>query len=246
VGASKGFGSSLKEAVVYRSCLLVAVLAMLVSAAPARAGGSDHRAAVLSGGGDTAKRGHGDRVSVVPTGLAGAPLLTAWWRELLAKPAVDPTNPFAPGGCRAVAHGLALMYPTGHCTIRQGTSLFAVGITVECSNLEPDPFHADTPLEAALCGLRHDLRFTEATLTVDERPFPVLAPRFGMFMLPGRVTVPERSVFDLPAGETMRYGGHGYVAFIRSLPVGRHTLHTHFDGPDSGPVDFHATITVRR
>ena len=184
------------------------MLALLVCVAPARAGGGDDRA-----------------VSVVPAGLAGAALLTEWWRVPLATPA-DPDDPFpGGGGCRPVGHGIALIYPAGHCTIRQGTSLFAVGITVECSNLEPEPFHADTPLEAALCGLREDLKFTEATLTVDGRPFSVLAPRFGMFMLPGRVIVPEGSVFGLPAGETMRYGGHGYVAFIRSLAVGEHTLH---------------------
>ncbi len=232
---------------MYRFCLLFAVLAMLVSVAPARAGGGGGGGHLVANSeSSAAKRGHGSPTSIVPAGLAGAPLLTAWWREPLAKSVDDPTNPFVTGGCRPVANRLALMYPTGHCTIRQGTSLFAVGITVECSNLEPDPFHADTPLEAALCGLHHDLRFTEATLTVDGRRFSVLGARFGTFMLPGRVTVPEGSVFDLPAGETMRYGGHGYVAFIRSLPVGEHTLHTRFDGPDSGRVDFDATITVRR
>ena len=50
---------------------------------------------------------------------------------------------------------------------------------------------------------------------------------------PGRVRVPENPLVGTP-GETMRYGGHGYVAFIRPLPIGEHTLHTHADGTNEG------------
>ena len=86
---------------------------------------------------------------------------------------------------------------------------------------------------------------TEATLTVDgAKPFSVLEPRFGTFMLPGRVRIPPNPIFGGTPGEIMRYGGYGYVAFIRSLPVGEHTLHTHFEA--NGDADFDATITVRR
>ena len=220
---------------MHRSCLLCVALALLlVSAAPARAGGRDHR------------------VAIVPAGLAGAPLLTEWWREPLSKRADDPTNPFNSGGCRKVAHAIVLVYPGGQCTIRQGTWIFAPGFTFTCSDVEPEPFHADTPLEAARCGLRHARLLTEATLTVDDaKPVSVLDGRFGIFMLPGRVVVPENAIFDGGTpGETMRYGGHGYVAFIRHLPVGEHTLHTHADGTNEGfppdGFDFFTTITVTR
>jgi hypothetical protein len=84
------------------------------------------------------------------------------------------------------------------------------------------PFHADTPLEAALCGLRESRVITAATFSVDgAKPFSVLEPRFGTFMLPGRVTVPGTPIFGGTPGEIMRYGG--YVALTtaqRSTPQG--------------------------
>jgi len=222
-----------------RTIALIAIIscAGLVSAAPARAGGGDVRAATTR---------QSDRPAIIPAGLAGAPLLTEWWRELLNKPADDPTNPLNSGGCRTVAHAIALGYGGGRCMVRQGTSIFAVGFTVECSNVEADPFHADTPLEAARCGLRWSRMATEATLTVDGgEPVSVLNRRFGTFMLPGRVVVPENPFAGGTPGEIMRYGGYGYVAFIPPLRVGEHTLHMHWAiGAQVGDLD--TTITVTR
>jgi hypothetical protein len=239
---------------VRRSCLLIVALAMLVSAAPAGAGGGAYRhAGVVAGADQGDRRGHADQAAIVPAGLAGAPLLTEWWREPLAKSTTDPTNPATNGGgCRTIVHAIALLYPFGNdCTIRQGTVLFAVAFTVECSNVEPEPFHADTPLEAALCGLRHDRLVTELTMTLDgARPVSLDDGRFGTFMVPGRVTIPPDPIFGGTPGETMRYGGHGFVAFIRPLAVGKHTLHTHVESTDEGVppegLDYNASIIVTR
>jgi hypothetical protein len=172
--------------------------------------------------------------------------MTEWWREPLRKSSDDLTNPFVSGGCGTAAHAIALAYPGGRCTMRQGTWIFAMGFTVECSNVEEEPFHADTPLEAALCGLREARKATEATLTLDQgEPVSVLNARFGMFMLPGRVTLPEKPIFGGTPGEVMRYGGYGYAAFIRPLPVGEHSLHIHFKiGGEA--ADFDTAITVTR
>jgi hypothetical protein len=223
--------------------LLFVVLAMLVSAAPARAGGGDHR------DGRAAHRGHGDRAEIVPAGLAGAPLLTEWWRRPLSTPD-DSSNPFNSGGCPMVGP-IALDYG-GQCTIRKGTWLFTAAFTVECSNIEADPFHADTPLEAALCGLRNDRKVTKATLAIDGgKPVSVLGGRFDMFMLPGRVVVPKNGIFGGTPGEIMRYGGHGYLAFVRGLAVGKHTLDVHIEAsvellPPDGLFEGTTEITVTR
>jgi hypothetical protein len=221
-----------------RTIALIAItsFAILVSAAPARAGAGDRAATTR----------HGDRAAIVPAGLAGAPLLTQWWREVLSRSADDPTQPFLSGGCRTVTHALALAYPGGRCAVRKGTWIFAVGFTVECSNVEPEPFHADTPLEAARCGLRESRNATAATLTVDDgAPTSMLEARFGTFMLPGRVIIPENPVAGGTPSEVMRYGGYGNVGFIPPLPVGEHTLHTHIE--IGGLVfDFDTTITVTR
>ena len=233
-----------------RTIALIAIVscATLVSAAPARTGGSDLRAAVSTGDGDrraTTTR-HSDRTAIIPTGLAGAPLLTEWWRHVFSKSADDPTNPFNSGGCRTAAHAIALAFPGGRCVVRHGTWIFAVGFTVECSNVEGDPYHADTPLEAALCGRRESRAATAATLTVDGgEPVDMLNARFGTFMLPGRVVLPENPVAGGTPGEIMRYGGYGNVGFIPPLPVGEHTLHLHIEF--GGPVlDFDTAITVTR
>jgi hypothetical protein len=243
VGASYGSRQLTEEAVVRRSFLLFVVLAMLVSAAPARAGGGDHRDS------RAAQRGHGDRDAIVPAGLAGAPLLTEWWRRPLSLPANDPANPWETPGCPMFGP-IALDYG-GKCTIRQGTWLFTAAFTVECSNIEADPFHADNPLEAALCGLRNDRLVTKATLTLDGgKPVSVLGGRFDMFMLPGRVVVPKDGVFGGTPGAIMRYGGHGFLAFVRGLSVGKHTLRAQVEGTVEGIPDegFDATteITVTR
>jgi len=112
-----------------------------------------------------------------------------------------------------------------------GTWIFEVPFTVECSNVEPDPFHADTPFEAAKCGLVNDRLVRAMTYVFDGGPTTLLSKRrFGTFMLPGRVVLPENPVFGGTPGEVMRFGGHGYVALIRPLSVGTHTLEWHVDG----------------
>ena len=230
-----------------RSCLLFALVAMLAAAPAAQAGGGDHR----HGHGHGHKHGHGSRSAIVPTGFAGAPLLTKWWTAPLSIPSTDPDHPWTRQGCVQVSRFVALDYG-GQCTVKAGTWIFEVAASVECSNIEDDPFHADTPFEAAKCGLENDLLMTKVTLTLDGgKPVSLLNRRFGTFMLPGRVVVPESGVFGGTPGEIMRFGGHGYVAWIRPLPVGEHTLHGHQEGtvegfPPSGVIDYDTTITVTR
>ena len=78
------------------------------------------------------------------------------------------------------------------CTVKQGTWIFEPMFSVECSNIEPEPYHADTPLQAALCGRLDDKEVDVATLSLDGgEPVSLLDGRFGVFMLPGRVVVPE-------------------------------------------------------
>lgn len=185
-------------------------------------------------------------VTIVPAGLAGAPLLTEWWRRPLSLPGDDPANPFNSGGCPSAAPGLVLTYPGGGCEVRRGTTFFVVGFTNSCSNIEDEPFHADTPLEAALCGLRNDRLTTIAKLTVDDNaPFSFLGGRFDSFMLPGRVTVPDNGISGGTPGEIQRFGGHGFVGFMH-LPTGCHTLNWHIESRSDGfpPEGLNLAATV--
>jgi hypothetical protein len=185
-------------------------------------------------------------VTIVPAGLAGAPLLTEWWRRPLSLPGDDPANPFNSGGCPSAAPGLVLTYPGGRCEVRTGTTFFVVGFTNSCSNIEDEPFHADTPLEAALCGLRNDRLTTIVRLTVDHNaPFSFLGGRFDSFMLPGRVIVPDNGISGGTPGEIQRFGGHGFVGFMH-LPTGCHTLNWHIESRAEGfpPEGLNLAATV--
>ena len=76
----------------------------------------------------------------------------------------------------------------------------------------------------------------------------VLDDRFGVFFHWTRTVIPEAPVFGGTPGEIMGYGGHGYVALIKPLPVGVHSLHLHGEGdivglPEGG-FDADTTITV--
>ena len=63
-------------------------------------------------------------------------------------------------------------------------------------------------------ALREARVATEATLALDDaEPVSVLDARFGTFMLPGRVIIPENPLVGGTPGEIMRYGGYGYATF---------------------------------
>jgi hypothetical protein len=173
--------------------------------------------------------------SFPPGGFRGGLLLRDWWRGALSVPD-GPVHPFTPKGC-VVRGRIALSYG-GECTVPKGTQVFAVALSTECSNVEDPPFHAETPEEARACGLLGDQILTEATLTLDGGP-PVnlLDGRFGVFMPWSQVVIPENPIFGGTPGEIMRYGGHGYVALVRSLSVGTHSLVLHMDGQDQPGLD---------
>jgi hypothetical protein len=88
---------------------------------------------------------------------------------------------------------------------------------------------------------------TKATVTVDGgEPISVLCGRYDTFMLPGRVVIPPNGVYGGTPGAIMRYGGHGFVGFLRPLPVGPHTLHVDVEGKVAGmpPEGFHFDTRV--
>jgi hypothetical protein len=230
---------------VSRSCVLCAVLIALVVAAPAWAGGSG-RSGAEGAARTLASPSHPARAEFVPAGLAGAPLLTEWWRGVLSISSTSDEHPWTARGCKIVNRFLAIDYG-GTCTVRQGTWIFEVVATVECSNIEDDPYHADTPLQAAACGFRNNRPITKATVSIDGGPSANLLRGYGTFMLPARVVVPEDGVFGGTPGEIMRYGGHGYVGFVKPLQVGEHTLDASVEGPTPDlTYDYRTTIVVTR
>ena len=190
---------------------------------------------------------HGKGGAIVPAGRLGGLLLREWWEVPLSRPAGDPSNPFNAHGC--ILRGRIAFHYGGGCTVQRGTAVFIVAASTECSDVEDPPYHAGGPREARACGLLSDQAYTVITETLDGgRPVDLLDGRFDAFMPWSRVIIPEDPIFGGTPGEVMRYGGHGFVALVRSLPVGEHTVARHLDGVEEPglefPVDDAITITV--
>ena len=75
--------------------------------------------------------------------------LAQWWAGALSAPA-DETNPLISGGC--VVTGKVALHYGGDCSLRPGTKIIEMMFSVECSNREPAPFHAENAAEAEACG----------------------------------------------------------------------------------------------
>jgi hypothetical protein len=234
----------------FRLAPVFVVLVLCLCATSVAAAGSSIQGGSILQRGEGDGGHHGKRGEIVPAGFSrGGLLLRDWWEGPLSVPADHPANPFNADGC-IVRGGVALFYG-GECTVPRGTPVFRVAVSTECSNVEEPPFHAATPREALLCGLLGDQFVTAATLTLDDGPpVDLLDGRFDAFMPWSQVVIPQNPIFGGTPGEIMRYGGHGYVALVRSLSVGTHTLLLHMEGQDEPgfdfPIDAESTIIVTR
>jgi hypothetical protein len=197
----------------------------------------------LGDGGHHARGG-----AIIPAGrLLGGYLLREWWEPALSVPADDPSHPFNADGC--ILRGPIAFHYGGSCTVPEGTVVFIVAASTECSDVEDPPFHAETPRQARQCGLLGDRPYTTITETLDGgTSVDLLDGRFDAFIPWSRVVIPESPIFGGTPGETMRYGGHGFVALVWSLPPGEHTVARHLDGVEEPglefPIDDAITITV--
>jgi hypothetical protein len=168
--------------------------------------------------------------------------LAQWWAGALSAPA-DETNPLISGGC--VVTGKVALHYGGDCTLRPGTKIIEMMFSTECSNREPEPFHAENAAEAEACGRANAGVATALDLRVDGGPWlDLLDEDFGAVMPWTTVAWPEENIFGLPGGGLISFGGYGYVAMVKPLRPGRHTIETHLAG-EGAPPDTESVITVR-
>jgi hypothetical protein len=156
-------------------------------------------------------------------------LLGEWWSAVLVQPLPD--NPFVGAGdlCLDLAGGSVVapvFLPGGErtCTVKAGTRIFVMGLTNECSTIEEPPYFARTPAEGRRCahlGLRG---VTDVSIIVDGGRRIRLSPNYGVESPWVTMDVPEGNVLSGHAG-TASFLAWAYVALLRPLPVGRHTLH---------------------
>jgi hypothetical protein len=168
--------------------------------------------------------------------------IAQWWAGALSAPA-DETNPAIAGTC--VLQGtVAIHYSGGDCTLPAGTAIFEMLFSTECSNREPDPFHAESAEEAEACGRANAGVATSLRLRVDDGPWlELLDDRYAAVLPWTTVPWPENNIFGLPGGGEISFGGYGLGALLRPLPPGVHTIDFVPEG-EGAPPPWHATITI--
>jgi hypothetical protein len=162
-----------------------------------------------------------------------------WWAGALSTPAGE-DNPAFSGGC--VLRGKVALSYGGDCTVPPGTSIFLMLFSTECSNREPDPFHAESAAEAEACGRANVGTVERLDIRVDGGPWlHLLDDAYATAMPWTTVPWPEDNIFGLPGGGEISFGGYGYVALLRPLSRGTHTIEQDFAGEGAPPPN---TITI--
>jgi hypothetical protein len=136
------------------------------------------------------------------------------------------------------------LHVTLNCTVPLHTYLMAGTPSIDCSTVEPRPFHATTNAGLMQCAQAdwHAAR-ASSSATLD-----------GRSLEPAGAFVATRAFgFKMPANENLlRAPGHtsglaavvGYVAMLRPLRRGRHTLTVELDykGVAADRVTYHLTV----
>jgi hypothetical protein len=187
-------------------------------------------------------------------GLTGGQLIGEETRLLLELPAAE--NPLAGAGesCFPAGHGGDVLIvwtrpedqAPAECTVKPGTSVFLFGAFVFCDEVEPPPFFGvgeEAQRQCAVEGLRTLLEFDAILVTVDGgTPIDIASERFLAVSPQGTAQLPEGNILGVAPQETT-FVTAGYVAMLRPLPPGEHTITVEVvGGPFAGTTS--ATVTV--
>ncbi len=168
-------------------------------------------------------------------GLTGGQLIGEETRLLLGLPAVR--NPLAGVGESCFPAGrkekVLILWTRpasqapAECTVKPGTPVFLFGGWVFCDDVEPPPFFAvgeEAQRRCALEGLHTLLEFDAILVTVDGgTPIDIASERFVAVSPQGRAQLPEGNILGVAPQETT-FVTAAYVAMLRPLPPGEHTI----------------------
>jgi hypothetical protein len=189
-------------------------------------------------------------------GLTGGQLIGEETRLLLELPAAE--NPLTGAGesCFPAGHGGDVLIlwtrpesqAPAECTVKPGTSVFLFSVFVFCDPVEPPPFFAvgeEAQRQCAVEGLLTlpQLEFDAILVTVDGgAPTDIGTERFLAVSPQGTAQLPEGNILGVDPQETT-FVTAGYVAMLRPLPPGEHTITVEVvGGPSAGITS--ATINV--
>jgi hypothetical protein len=167
-------------------------------------------------------------------GFTGGQLLGEELRQLFELPATE--NPFFGVGdsCFAAGNNSKVlivwtreMPPT--CTVKPGTPIFLFTYVVDCSNKELEPFFGgETEAEQRQCAL-DELRklgvFDSILVSIDGRPPVNIYSDLYLAVTPQlTVDLPDPNVLFVPGPTEATLVAAAWVAMIRPLPPGTHTI----------------------
>ena len=156
-------------------------------------------------------------------------ILAASWTAVLQTPADQ--SPFGSGGpetgCVDLGGTLAPGWPFGFtgdrsCTVKPGTKIFVTAASFECSTIPGDdggPGLAEPQLRACARDLTLNVAPTAPTVFLDGRSVLITAVETQLL----HPDLPVGNIFGAPAG-TYRSVAHGWVALLRPLTPGTHTI----------------------
>jgi hypothetical protein len=190
-----------------------------------------------------AAKGQGANPGVIPHQATYQDLTYGQWQArwqqwAISIPATS-THPFMPGGnvlqnqtgsvwfLAGVVEFVAGSRENRSITIPSGIALFFPVINVECSSLEPDPFHGDTPAARAACANGIIDQTSGLFATIDGRAVQNLqgfrgqSPDFTFGPLPD----PNILLGTADVGLTGQSTDAGFYVLLTPLSLGQHTIH---------------------
>ena len=129
-------------------------------------------------------------------------------------------------------------------TVAPGTALFFPLINVDCSTLEPEPFHGDTEAELRECAAAVMDSTSGWFAEIDGQPvtnldaFRVQSPVFSF-------NAPAENILGVTGGGTGLAVSDGVYLMVAPLPKGEHTIHFGGTFDDFGftlDITYHITV----
>jgi hypothetical protein len=186
-------------------------------------------------GAHSASNAGGQLVSpqAVVDGITGGEAMGLSWARGYSLPSAEnPARCLRLGRTRSIL--VAVDFEPVPCTVRRGTTLLVWGITNTCSTVEEPPFLAVGSTAQRRCArtLLEPI-IDSVVLTVDRgrRPIDLKRPQFEIFSPQQHVLVPADNPFGVPA-QRATFTAWGWVAWLKDLPAGQHTIRTVTTGTD--------------
>jgi hypothetical protein len=113
------------------------------------------------------------------------------------------------------------------CNVKPGTPVFFYALGGECSDVEAPPFFGATEEQQRQCTLDflHDTPFDAILVSIDGGPpVNIGLDRFVAISEQGTVDLPDPNVLEVAGNRQATFVAAGYVALVRPLPPGTHTI----------------------